>query len=78
MFLHSYANVAHEQRMVEILREALPDGVHHRVARRLARTARIRTHVDGRRQRLRRTAREHAISNGSNAGSKATASTATC
>src|SRR5665213_1240675 len=25
LFLHSYANVAHEERMVELLREALPD-----------------------------------------------------
>ena len=36
LFLHSYANVAHEERMVELLREALPDAyltASHQVSR---------------------------------------------
>ena len=44
--------------------------VRHRVAPRFARTARIRTHVDGRGQRLRRSARELVSRDGSNGGSK--------
>ena len=55
-----------------------PSVVHHRLARRLARAARIRAHLDDGGQRLRRPARERAISSGSKRGLHATASTATC
>ncbi len=46
LFLHSYANIEHERRMVELLREALPEAFIDRLASRFARAARIRAHLD--------------------------------
>ena len=48
VFLHSYVNVAHEERMVEMLREAMPDGyitASHQVSREQREYERISTIV---------------------------------
>ena len=77
-FVNAYANGDHEQRMAEILREALPDADDLDVLRRAARAVRARALLDHGRQRRAVAARVRLRQRRSSSASRTTATRATC